>query len=74
MNWLKALALGEFVHPQNISPNAKTLSYNDAAAYLKANARHAYCIALGGSFMYNRTDQSDHFRLHTLRRIIGRFF
>ena len=43
----ESLGIGEFVHPQNISPNAKTLSYNDAAAYLKANARHAYCIALG---------------------------
>lgn len=43
----ESLGIGKFVHPQNISPNAKTLSYNDAAAYLKANARHAYCIALG---------------------------
>ena len=43
----ESLGIGEFVHPQNISPNTKTLSYNDAAAYLKANARHAYCIALG---------------------------
>ena len=35
----ESLGIGEFVHPQNISPNTKTLSYNDAAAYLKANAR-----------------------------------
>ena len=34
----------------------------------------AESLGIGGSFMYNRTDQSDHFRLHTLRRIIGRFF